>query len=91
MSSVVLAISGSLRKPSFTEKMLDLCIEGMGPDLEVHKFYPHKMKIGPCTSCWSCWGRKRPGECVQKDDFEQILDVYKRNSRPCSSVCRKRI
>ena len=78
MRSVVLAISGSLRKPSFTEKMLDLCIEGMGENLELHKFYPHKMKIGPCTSCWSCWGRKRPGECVQKDDFEQILDVYKR-------------
>ena len=36
MSAVVLAISGSLRKPSFTEKMLDLCIEGMGPNLEVH-------------------------------------------------------
>jgi len=30
MSKVVLAISGSLREPSFTEKMLDLCIEGMG-------------------------------------------------------------
>jgi hypothetical protein len=78
MSSVVLAISGSLRKESFTEKMLDLCIEGMGKDLEVHKFYPHRMKIGPCTSCWACWGRKTPGECVQKDDFEQILDVYKK-------------
>ena len=78
MGSVVLAISGSLRKESFTEKMLDLCIEGMGEDLEVHKFYPHRMDIGPCTSCWACWGKKNPGECVQKDDFEQILDVYKR-------------
>jgi NAD(P)H-dependent FMN reductase len=78
MGSVVLAISGSLREPSFTEKMLDLCIEGMGNDLEVHKFYPHRMKIGPCNSCWSCWSEKRPGECVQKDDFERILDVYKR-------------
>lgn len=78
MSSVVLAISGSLREPSFTDKMLDLCIEGMGEDLEVHKFYPHRMKIGPCNSCWACWGKKRPGECIQKDDFEQILEVYKR-------------
>jgi multimeric flavodoxin WrbA len=78
MGSVVLAISGSLRSPSFTEKMLDLCIEGMGDNLEVHKFYPHKMRIGPCNSCWSCWGSKRPGECVQNDDFEQILEVYKR-------------
>lgn len=58
--------------------MLDLCIEGMGSDLEVHKFYPHKMKIGPCTSCWSCWSKSKPGECIQKDDFDQILDVYKR-------------
>jgi putative NADPH-quinone reductase len=77
MGTVVLAISGSLRNKSFTEKMLDLCIEGMGENLEVHKFYPHKMKIGPCISCWSCWGKKRPGECIQEDDFQQILDVYK--------------
>lgn len=78
MNKVVLAISGSLRKPSFTEKMLDLCLEGMGRALEVHKFYPHKMRMGPCTSCWSCWGKKHPGECVQRDDFEQIIEVYKR-------------
>lgn len=78
MSKVVLAISGSLRKPSFTEKMLDTCIEGMGGDLEVHKFYPHRMKIEPCTSCYSCWGKKNPGVCAWKDDFDQILEVYKR-------------
>lgn len=78
MGNVVLAISGSLREPSFTEKMLDLCIEGMGEGLEVHRFYPHKMKIGPCTGCWLCWTGTKPGECVQKDDFEQILEVYKR-------------
>jgi len=58
--------------------MLDLFLEGMGGDLEVHKFYPHKMKIGPCTSCWACWGNKNPGVCVQKDDFEKILEVFKR-------------
>ena len=34
----VLAISGSMRNPSFTEKMLDLCIEGMGEGFEVQKF-----------------------------------------------------
>ena len=73
----VLAISGSLRSPSFTEKMLDRLLEGMG-EVEVHKFYPHKMKIGPCTSCWSCWQGKNKGECVQKDDFRLIYDVYKK-------------
>lgn len=73
----ILAISGSLREPSFTEKMLDLLIEGMGDSVEVRKFYPHKMNIGPCRGCWTCWGQDTPGQCSQKDDFEQILDVYK--------------
>ena len=75
---IVLAISGSLRKRSFTEKMLDLCIEGMGAGIETHKFYPHKMNIGPCNSCWSCWNIKSPGQCVQQDDFQEIIEVYKR-------------
>ena len=73
----VLAISGSLRMPSFTEKILDTLIEGMG-EAEAHKYYPHKMKIGPCTSCWRCWQGKNKGECVQKDDFQLIYDVFKR-------------
>ncbi len=77
MVPTVLAISGSLRTPSFTEKMLDTLIAGMG-ETDVHKFYPHKMNIGPCTSCWSCWVGKNKGECIQKDDFQQIYDVYKR-------------
>ena len=73
----VLALSGSLRSPSLTEKMLDTLLEGMG-EAEVHKFYPHKMNIGPCTSCWNCWLGKNKGECLQKDDFQLIYDVYKR-------------
>ena len=73
----VLAISGSLRSPSFTEKMLDNLLIGMG-EVDVHKFYPHKMKIGPCTSCWSCWQGKNKGECIQKDDFQLIFDIYKK-------------
>ncbi len=76
-TTTVLAISGSLRSPSFTEKMLDSLLEGMG-EVEVYKFYPHKMKIGPCTSCWSCWQGKNKGECIQKDDFQSIYAVYKK-------------
>lgn len=73
MGAVVLAIYGSLRKRSFTEKLLDLCIEGMGAGLELHKFYPHQMNIGPCNSCWSCWGSKSLGECVQKKVANSIV------------------
>ena len=57
--------------------MLDTLLEGMG-EADIHKFYPHKMNIGPCTSCWSCWQGKNKGECIQKDDFQLIYDVYKR-------------
>ncbi|MBN2402372.1 MAG: flavodoxin family protein [Spirochaetes bacterium] len=74
----VLAISGSLRNPSFTERMLDLFIEGMGDGLDVKKFYPHKMNISPCVSCYSCWGKKNPGVCVKTDDFNDILETYKK-------------
>lgn len=73
----ILAVSGSLRHSSFTEKMLDLCIEGMGEEFEVRKFYPHRMKINPCLGCWKCWEKTNPGVCVQRDDFGQILSVYK--------------
>jgi multimeric flavodoxin WrbA len=73
----VLAISGSMRNPSFTEKIMDLCIEGMGEGFEIQKFYPHRMKIGPCLGCWSCWKKTNPGVCIQKDDFAQILKAYK--------------
>lgn len=69
MPKTVLAISGSHRKNSFTEKMLDLCLEGMGKDIDVYKFYPHEMKIKPCTGCWSCW-TKTKGKCVFKDGYE---------------------
>jgi putative NADPH-quinone reductase len=74
----VLAISGSLRNPSFTEKMLDLCIEGMGDSVEVTKFYPHKMKIGPCLGCWKCWEKGTRGRCIQQDDFRLILAAYQK-------------
>ena len=72
----VLAISGSLRKPSFTERMLDLCLEGMGDAVEVTKFHPHQMAIAPCNSCYTCW-TKTPGVCARRDDFQQILEAYK--------------
>lgn len=77
MGKVVLAISGSQRPKSFSDKMLDLCIEGMGGDLEIHKFQLHRMTIGPCNSCMICW-TKTPGRCAQNDDFSPIAEAYLR-------------
>ncbi len=67
-----MAIPGSPRPQSFTDKMLSLFLEGMGESTEVHKLYPHRMNVKPCTGCWTCWF-KTPGKCAQHDDMEQIL------------------
>jgi NAD(P)H-dependent FMN reductase len=72
---IVVAISGSLRKLSFTEKMLDLFVEGMGENVEFHKFYPHKMNIKPCMGCLYCW-TENPGVCVNKDDYQKFFKVF---------------
>ncbi|MCF7792318.1 MAG: flavodoxin family protein [Victivallales bacterium] len=77
MSKVILAISGSPRQKSLTEKMLDRCIEGLGEENKVYKFYPDKMNIEPCKGCMSCW-KKNKGKCIHNDDFKKILQVYMR-------------
>src|SRR5665647_2250126 len=86
---IVLALSGSLRSPSFTDKILDNLIKGMG-EVEVHKFYPHKMKIGPCTSCWSCWQGKNKGECAQKLSLIHISEPTRRTPISYAVFCLKK-
>lgn len=38
---------------------------------ETELFYASKLKIRPCTGCFSCWDEK-PGECVIKDDMQTL-------------------
>ena len=71
----VLALSGSPRSgnknsKSFTEKILDLFLDGIGPE-ECKKVYPHKMDINYCTACLTCWF-KTPGTCVFNDDMKTL-------------------
>ncbi|MCX7918099.1 MAG: flavodoxin family protein [bacterium] len=75
MKRTVLAVSASPRAKSFTDKILSLFLEGMGEDIELHKFYPHRMKINPCTGCFTCW-LKTPGVCVQQDDMTEIMKWF---------------
>jgi hypothetical protein len=42
---------------------------------EVEVAYAQKLKIGPCLSCLSCI-TKTPGQCVQKDDMEEVFMNY---------------
>ena len=73
----VLALSGSPRPNSFTHRMLELFLEPLKESAEVNLFVPRKMNIGPCVGCFHCWNKKTIGQCIQKDDFEQILAAYK--------------
>lgn len=68
----VFAVSGSPREISFTEKMLDSFVKGLGNSVQISKFYPHKMKISYCTGCWTCW-TKTKGICCFRDDMDKIL------------------
>ncbi len=73
LSKKVVAVSGSPRsgqpnQKSFTEKILDLFIQGMDP-VDYKKFYPHKMNINYCRACLTCWF-KTPGKCVFNDDMK---------------------
>ena len=71
MYKKIVALSGSPRRRSFTEKILDLFLAGMEP-VECKKFYPHKLAIKYCTGCMTCWF-KTPGQCAIKDDMTAFL------------------
>lgn len=71
----IVAVSGSPRSgnansKSFTEKILDLFLDGIEPE-EYKKFYPHKMDINYCTGCLTCWF-KTPGKCAFNDDMNNL-------------------
>lgn len=56
-----------------TALILNPFLEGMREaGAEVELLYIKKLKIAPCLGCFSCW-LKTPGECVQKDDVQQII------------------
>jgi putative NADPH-quinone reductase len=73
----ILALSGSPKTHSYTHHMLELFLEPLQESAEVSLFIPRKMNIGPCVGCFHCWDKKTPGQCLQKDDFEQIIEAYK--------------
>ncbi|OGC37548.1 hypothetical protein A2526_02875, partial [candidate division WOR-1 bacterium RIFOXYD2_FULL_36_8] len=68
----IFAISGSPRENSFTDKMLNSFVEGLGAAVQISKFYPHKMEIGHCIGCLTCW-TKTKGVCCFRDDMDKIL------------------
>ncbi|MGI5823405.1 MAG: flavodoxin family protein [Dethiobacteria bacterium] len=71
MNKKVVALAGSPRRRSFTEKILDLFLAGMEP-AACKKYYPQRMAIKYCQGCMACWF-KTPGRCTIKDEMTAFL------------------
>jgi multimeric flavodoxin WrbA len=77
-SMEVVMLNGSPRgTKSVTGKLLDALTLGLeAGGATVTQFKVASMKISPCNACLSCMHRT-PGECIQKDDMEQIYPRLK--------------
>ncbi len=72
----ILALNGSPRKKnSNTDRLLNPFLEGVREEGATYeKIYLQEKDIKPCLGCFNCWLRT-PGECVQKDDMTDMLDL----------------
>lgn len=74
----ILAINGSPKgTKSNTDLILQPFLQGAvqaGADTET--VYLSECTINPCSGCMSCWF-STPGECVHKDDMNQLLEKFK--------------
>jgi len=70
----VLALMGSPRKNKNTDTLLNYLLDGvLEVELDVKKIYIGDKKILSCTGCGYC---ERKGECVLKDDMEEIYEEF---------------
>lgn len=68
----VLILNGSPKVGrSNTLNITKAFVSGFPSDTEVEQIDIYKSDIKPCLGCFSCWS-KTPGECVIKDDMQEI-------------------
>lgn len=76
MSNNILIMSGSPRKESNTDQLVDAFIKGAeGSGKTVTLFRVADMKIGGCLGCNYCFSHN--GECVIKDDMWLISEALR--------------
>jgi multimeric flavodoxin WrbA len=69
----VLGIYGSPRKGGNTDQLLDKVLEGaQSAGAEVRKVYVRDLKLCGCVECGGC---DKTGECVVKDDMQQVYPL----------------
>ena len=74
-SKRILGIVGSPRKGSNTHILVERVLEGAkSVGAEPKKITLSELDIRPCRACDSCL---KTGQCVQKDDFEIVLEEMK--------------
>jgi len=66
----ILAICGSLRNESNTNKLVKKIVESSGCDFEL--VYLSKLEIKPCTGCGECMMNE--GNCVIDDGMQNLYD-----------------
>ena len=75
----ILVLNGSPKQKSdtmrLTKSFLDGILSEKACDAEIIDVI--KKEIRPCTGCFACW-KNMDGKCVQKDDQNEILDLYKK-------------
>lgn len=75
----VLGISGSPRNGN-SSYLLSVALEAavqVNKNIVTTDSYSFKgKKVGPCNSCFSCGKEKHYGECIIKDDFQELKDKW---------------
>ena len=76
MSKNIVVVTGSPRVNGNSEMLADAFIEGARESGNtVTKFNAGKMNVKGCIACKYCFSHD--GECVQKDDMQEILKVLR--------------
>lgn len=73
----VLGICASPRKKGNMEYMLGLCLRAIrkygGNGVEIESYFFRAKKMGPCLDCGGCY---QTGDCVIKDDFHRLKEIW---------------
>ena len=75
----IIAFCGSPRKNGNTETLLNEVVRGVeDTGHSVETFYLNAMAIKPCQDCGGC---NETGECIIKDDMDQITEAIRNADR----------
>lgn len=73
---IALLDAGQVRPGGQYDAYLGALVERLeGRGHEVDHLRLARLKLHPCTGCWSCWV-KTPGRCSQRDDTGLVLRAY---------------